>query len=125
MAALNLAQSYREQGPDDRPLVKMIANRPGPVLSENGYITLHGTDPPVLLDPFYFSNLAAKGRWDPAPLTQMVAKKQFSAVVLTRPAEWPLIVQGISWFPPGVMKAVQQNYTYLGTQGRYYIYVPR
>lgn len=121
--ALNTAQNYRDTGADDRPLSAMLSGQDGPVLSENGYIALHGTDPPVLLDPLYFSVLAWEGRWDPAPLKQMVSEKQFAAVVLTRPVEWPAVVQGIPWFPPGVIQAVQQNYTYSGTSGRYYVYV--
>ena len=58
-----------------------------PALSEDGYILLHGTDPPYLIDPFFFSTLASVGRWDPEPLRRMVAEKGFSEVVLTRPVE--------------------------------------
>ena len=96
-----------------------------PALSEDGYILLHGTDPPYLIDPFFFSTLASVGRWDPEPLRRMVAEKRFSEVVLTRPVETPLVVQGIPWIPEGVHEEIAKNYVFKTIEGRYYVYVPR
>lgn len=123
--APNVAQSFSASGADDRPLLALAGPNHGPVLSEDGYILLHGTDPPVLIDPFFFSALASVGRWDPGPLRRMASERKFRAIVLTRPIETPLFVQGVPWLPEGVGQAIAQNYIFKATQGRYYVYVPR
>jgi hypothetical protein len=123
--ALNTAQTFRDPGPDDRALRTMANVERGPVLSEDGKILLRGAEPPVLLDPFYFSSLASVGRWDPSPLAQMARERRFVAVVLTRPVEMALVVQGVPWIPAPTLKEVAENYVLSGTQGRYYVYVPR
>ena len=125
VTALNTAQDWRSPGADERPLMALDAVRKGPVLSEDGYIVLHGADPPVMLDPYYFSVLETLGRWDPAPLTRRVANKEFSAVVISRPVETPFVYQGVRWIPPEVLGAVAKNYTLSTTIGRYYVYTPR
>lgn len=116
-------QDYSQPPADDRPLLAAISSTGGPCFSEDGYVVLHGTDPPYMLDPFYFSALARAGRWDPAPLVQMFSQKRFSSAVLTRPVDSPLVVQGISWEPPGVVSAISAQYVLSETLGRYYVYV--
>ena len=121
--ALFQAQAFREAGANDGALRALAG--PGPILSEDGYIALHGPDPPFLLDPFYFSVLAAQGKWDPTPVRQMLLARRFTAVVLAHPLEMPITVQGIPQIAPGIYQAITQNYTFAAQSGRYYVYRPR
>jgi hypothetical protein len=123
--ALVQAQQVREAGPDDRPLRALADPTRGPVFSEDGYILLQGPTPPALMDPFYFGVLYAQGRWNADPVRQMLAARQFTAVVLTHPLETPVKVQGIPQIPENIYQAIVQNYIFTAQSGRYYVYHPR
>ena len=88
-------------------------------------LLLHGPDPPLLLDPFYFGVLSAGGRWNPDPVRRMLAARQFTAVVLAHPLETPITVQGIPQIPETIYQAIKQNYVFVAQSRRYYVYHPR
>jgi hypothetical protein len=122
--ASKTAQSTLAPGPDDGPLAALAQVESGPVLSENGYILLDGPEPPLLLDPLFFSVQARVGRWDPAAITRMAEEREFVSVVLFHPIEMPPSVEGVSWIPAETYAAIRSNYALSGTSGRYYVYVP-
>lgn len=123
--ALVQAQAFRDAGADDRPLLALADPARGPVFSEDGYILLHGSDPPFLLDPFYFGVLSDLSKWNAEPVRRMLAERRFSAVVLAHPLETPVNVQGVPQIPERVYQAIQQNYVFVAHSGRYYVYRPR
>ncbi|MGA7731254.1 MAG: hypothetical protein WCD37_08270 [Chloroflexia bacterium] len=123
--ASKTAQSSWVPGPDDGPLAALAQPNRGPVLSENGYILLNGAEPPLLLDPLFFSVQERAGRWDSEPLTKMAQGREFVSVVLFHPIETTPSVDGVSWIPAETYAAIKSNYTLLGTHGRYYVYVPK
>lgn len=123
--AFKTAQSSVDMGPDDGPLASLAQTGKGPVLSENGYILLNGTEPPYLLDPLFFSVQERAGKWDAGPAVQMVKERKFASVVLFHTIEARPSVNGASWLPNGLYDAIQDNYTLAGLQGRYYVYLPR
>jgi hypothetical protein len=97
----------------------------GLVLSENGYILLNGADPPYLLDPLFFSVQQRVGKWDAAPVIQMVEERKFVSVVLFHTIESRLAVNGVGWLPDGLYDALARNYEIAGVQGRFNVYLPR
>ncbi len=123
--AVKTAQSSQDKGPDDGPLAALAQVTKGPVLSENGYILLNGTEPPYLLDPLFFSVQAHNGKWDPQPVVMMAEQRKFVAVVLFHTLELAPSVNGIPWLPSGLYGAIKNNYTLAGAQGRYYVYLPK
>lgn len=123
--AVQIAQNWRDLPPDDRPLQAMVGTGSDPVLSENGYIVLNGTEPPLLLDPFYFSMLSVQNRWDTEPVRRMLAEKRIKAVVLTHLASSPPATQGAPWLPDTWTEAINDGYQLKGQSGRYFVYVPK
>ena len=123
--AIKTAQSSADKGPNDERLAALAQTSKGPVLSENGYLLLNGTELPYLLDPLFFSVQERAGKWDPAPVRQMLTERKFASVVLFHVIEMRPTTDGVSWIPDGVNNAIKDNYTFAGVEGRYYVYLPR
>lgn len=123
--AIKTAQSTQEAGPNDLHLASMARVGEGPILSENGYILLHGADPPFLLDPLFLSVQNHLGEWDDSTVVRMADERQFVSVVLFHTLETRPSVNGIPWLPEGLYDALLRNYQLAGASGRYYVYLPK
>jgi hypothetical protein len=81
---------------------------------------------PVLLEPVIFSILERQAQWDPEPLVTRICAGDVRLVVLGFPMD--AVAQyapyGEPWWPPRVMRALQECMRPDGERAGRYLYVP-
>jgi len=110
---------------DFQQLVDLVRYEPGPVLAEPlDVLVLSGR--PVLLEPVIFSILERQGTWDPDPLVRQICAGEVRLVVLGFPMD--AVAQyapyGEPWWPPRVMRALQDCMQPAGQRAGRFLYVP-
>jgi hypothetical protein len=111
-----------------RAVVELIEEAPGPVLCEDvGLILLAGREIP--LEPFEFTQMAAGGVLDPAPVYRDVEEGRFPLIVLRfNPRDIPGHEPGEDWvcgrWPDGIIAPLMERYRLADTMQPYFLYVP-
>ena len=72
-----------KEGPAQAALVERIAAAQKPVASEN-MVLLMRAGKPVIFEPAIAAELASVGRWDEAPLVEMIRARGFALMITTR-----------------------------------------
>jgi hypothetical protein len=114
-----------QPGPEFATVVQRVRSEPRAVLGVPlDVIAL--ADRPILLEPYIFSILATQGRWDPAPLIRRICGGQVGLLFFFNPLEYGSgSFHGYSFWPPAVVKALQESMVFDSIQNYRYVYVPR
>jgi hypothetical protein len=124
LAKQAFSSSWAIQTSDD--LVSRVKSVPGDVLTQQDPLSvLRAGKTPVLADPYGLAVLALSGRWDPAPVQEMIEQQAFSLIVLEAPAEEEVTLSGFAWWPPGVRERILAYYQFGGRIGTHYLYAPK
>ncbi|MBI1289975.1 hypothetical protein GC173_01855 [bacterium] len=92
--------------PGDTALWARLVGTDGDVLSELPIYAIRA-DKPVLYQPFIMQQLAAEGRWDPAPFLADIAAHRFRLIVTTQPMDGSQPTPG---WTPEMREAVARSY---------------
>lgn len=76
-------------------LIETLRKCGGKVLADDASIPISLGQEAAWDDPFVFNALEHSGRWDPAPLTRAVQKREFEFVVMRTAGWWPSPVQEV------------------------------
>ncbi len=110
---------------DSGPLVELIREAPGDVLTERDSLAvLQAGKPGVLADVFGLALLGSVGRWDAGPLNEMIERRHFALIVLRTPVEFRVEWNGFAWWPPGSRERIREHYQFIGREGGRYFYAP-
>lgn len=83
-------------------------------------------DRPLLLEPYIFSVLWHQGAWNPQPLVQRICARQVGLLLFFNPLEFGSgTYHGISYWPPPVLKALQETMVFDSVQAGRYLYIPK
>jgi hypothetical protein len=103
----------------------------GPVFAEQSWYATASGHPPVVI-PFLATQLAAGGRWDPAPLVEAVQRGELRRVLAGFSLEDDPAASRLRWheerYPPGVVAALRERYRLVdraAPPGELWIYAPR
>lgn len=105
---------------------KLVLATPGPVLAEQTwYVAATGREPLVV--PFLATQLAKRGLWDAAPLTQAAQTGRIGLVLLGFPLHDPTAVTGghADRFPPALLAALRDRYVLQTQVENLYVYRPQ
>ncbi len=123
LGAFLFAQTRIER--DSTRLAATLRAVPGPVLTEQDSLAMLLADKPMVLsEVFEFALLGAEGRWDPAPLNEMIERGEFGLIVLKTSAETVAHWHGFAWWPPGSRERIQAHYQLVGQEGERFFYAP-
>jgi hypothetical protein len=102
---------------------KMIASQAtGLVISDNPRISV-SSPKPFLVDPYVYSYLESKGKWDSSELLSMIRSGKIQYLILLAPLERPLTWQGVTRLPRGVVKMCSEEFRQTAMVNDYYLYV--
>jgi hypothetical protein len=100
-----------------------IERAPGAVLSEDMTLLVRAGKP-IEFQPFEMTQLARQGLWNPAPLLQRVAAREFSLIVLRFDARTPP-----DWkfrrFPDVMLELIRNHYVLVENVNGYWLYEPK
>jgi hypothetical protein len=97
-----------------RQLIPLIANTPGPVVSDDMVLlTRAGKD--TVFDPINMWYLAEVGTWDQSQFLGRIESKDFAMIIISDPTRWH----------PRLLLAIQKAYQVDRVVGQYQVYRPR
>gem|GEM_PF-2328699 len=96
----------------------------GLVLTDIPRLALAGRTP-ILIEPLPLSYLENAGRWNSAPLLDLMDKGGVSLVVLTSPVEQASTWQGLTRLPKSVLNKIREKYGLQMRLGDRFFYVPK
>lgn len=101
---------------------RLLAQTPGPALTDRAGAALMAGHPPVF-EPFICTQLARQGLWDQTMLLEPIRKKEFPVVALQFDLSAP------KWdterFTVEMIDALRENYSLANQVGMYFIYKPK
>lgn len=112
-------------GADFHALVELVRGMPDPVLGDPLDVVVLGGHP-VELEPVIFAVLETQAQWNPEPLIRRICAGQISMLVLGAPIDSVagLTWNGQPWWPPRVMRALQERMRPYGQRAGRFLYVP-
>jgi hypothetical protein len=110
-------KAARETERAEAPVVDLIRQTQGPVLSEN-LLFLVQAGKPLEVEPFTVTVLANRGRWDEKPYVKLFEQQYFRLIVMYPQA-------AAERYSPAVKSAIQRAYVQEKPMAGYIIYRPR
>jgi hypothetical protein len=106
-------------------LVDLVRTTPGWILAEPLDVVVLGGRP-VLLEPVIFGILERQGQWDPQPMVGRICSGEVQLLVLgfSLEAVAEYAPYGQPWWPPRVMRALQNCMEPAGQCAGRFLYVP-
>jgi len=101
-----------------------VKSTQGLVLTDIPRLALAGRTP-ILIEPLPLSYLENAGRWNSAPLLDLMDKGSISLVVLTSPVEQASTWQGLTRLPKSVLNKIREKYRLQMRLGDRFFYVPK
>jgi hypothetical protein len=107
---------------DSESAKKIASQAAGFVISDNPRISV-SSPKPFLVDPYVYSYLESKGKWDSSELLSMIRNGKIQYLILSAPLQRPLTWQGVTRLPRSVVKTCSEEFRQTAFVNDYYLYV--